>query len=261
MTTPPMSYSTPTGRRYRHPDTHESWPSVTSILSAALAKPALPRWSAKAAAEYATANWDTLTALGVDERVALIKGAPWREAGKAADMGTAVHDAIDAWCTNRDMPEWAPGVEPFMEQFVDFLEARDPQFVENEFTVINREVGYAGTADGLAVIGGKFTLLDVKTGKGVWPEAGLQLAALAHGEKILRPSGREEIPATVDVAAVLHIRPRSWALVPIQHLDGCWNAFCAAAEVAAWVRDIAPGVLGDRLRAPEAPEWTVVKAS
>lgn len=237
------------GRVYTHPLTGEKWPSITTVIGC-LDKPALPRWAAKAAAEYAAESWDSLSALGADERVTLIKGAPWRESDKAANLGTSVHDAVDHWCRNEAMPTWADGVEPFMEQFVAFLEAREPEFVENEFTVINRTVGYAGTGDFLAVINGLLTCVDVKTGKGIYPEVAMQLAALAKAEAILRPDGTEVPLPAAEVLGVLHLRPKSWALVPVLPHDASFTAFCGLLEAWRWRNDVAESVLGARLTVP-----------
>lgn len=259
MSGPVHAQTTGQGRIYKHPDSGESWPSVTTIIGQAVNKPALPRWAAKASAEYAAGNWDVLASLEEDERVTLIKGAPWKLSDKAANLGTAVHDAVDHWLRDEPMPEWAPGVEPFMVQLCEFLEERKPRIIYTETTVINREVGYAGTLDILAEINGRITLIDTKTGKGVYPEAGLQLAALAHAETVLHPNGSEEDVCPPDVAAVLHLRPRSWALVPITDLDACWDGFRYAVGVAEWVRDTAPHVLGPRLKAvKETPKRTPV---
>lgn len=248
MSAPANAASTSKGRLYTHPGTGEKWPSVTTIISGGVPKPALPRWSAKAAAEYAVKTWDTLSTLDADERVALIKGAPWRESESAADLGSAVHEAIDFWCRNEPKPEWLPGVEPFMESFVDFLEKRDPTFTHNEVTVVNRTHGYAGTLDFIATISGLVTLGDVKTGKAVYPEVALQLVALAKAEFILTYDGEELPMPTVDILAALHVRPRSWTLMHVVPREASWRAFLAAREVWAWTHETAPNVFGAKVR-------------
>jgi hypothetical protein len=86
VTGPALARSTAYGRVYEHPVTGEVVPSVTTVIKC-LDKPALPRWSAKAAAEYADRQWKALSELGSEERVALIKGAPWRESGKGRRPG------------------------------------------------------------------------------------------------------------------------------------------------------------------------------
>lgn len=245
MTSPALARKKGNGRVYQHPVTGAEVPSVTTVLNV-VSKPALPYWAAKAAAEYAARSWKTLSELSEVERVALIKGAPWRESEAKADLGTAVHDAVDAWCTDRYMPEWAPGVAPFMEQFVAFLGAREPKFMHNEATVWSHKYGYAGTLDFIAGINSRLTICDVKSGRDVYSEASLQLAALANADCILRPDGTEEPLPPCELAAVLHLRPRSWALIPV-NLDGCFDAFLAALELFCWQRDVAPSCLGARL--------------
>ena len=248
MTAPALARTTANGRVYVHPVTDEQVPSVTTIISGGVPKPALTGWAARTAAEYAVENWATLTALSPEERVTLIKGAHRRRSGTAADLGTAVHDACDHWVRDEPMPQWEDGVEPFMEQFCEFLETRRPEFLMTEVTVWNRTHGYAGTFDWLARIGGKVTLGDHKTGNNVYPEVGLQLSALAHAEFILRPDGTEEPLPQAELLGALHLRPKSWALIHVRNSEECWRAFLAAKAITEWTRKVAPDVLGARLR-------------
>lgn len=247
MTNPKLARSTSTGRVYTHPLTGETVPSVTTVIGV-LNKPALVPWAAKMAAEYADKQWAVLSELSSVERIDLIKRAHSRRSGSAADLGTAVHDAVDAWCTDRPMPSWAEGVAPFMDQFVDFLEQRKPTFLRNEITVWNRTEGYAGTFDWIADINGKTTLGDTKTGSGVYGEVALQLTALARAEFILHPDGTEEPLPAIDLMGVLHLRPKSWALVPVECSDASWDAFRAAITLRRWKLETEPNVLGPRLK-------------
>jgi hypothetical protein len=247
VTAPALAVETAHGRVYKHPITGETAISVTNAIKS-LDKPALVPWAAKMAAEYAVKNWDTLAGLDERERVDLIKGAHRRRADSAADLGTAVHDVIDRWVTGEAMPDWPADVAPFMDQFLDFLVARSPDFLRTEVTVWNRTHGYAGTFDWLAYIGGRLTLGDTKTGSGVYAEVGLQLTALAHGEFIVLPDGTEEPMPDVDVLGALHLRPRSWALIPVTRTSETWRAFLACLELTRWTRQTAPDVLGARLR-------------
>jgi hypothetical protein len=247
VTAPKLATSTPSGRVYTHPVTGEQVPSVTTVIGV-LDKPALVPWAAKMAAEYADKQWALLSELSSMERIELIKGAHKRRSATAADLGTAVHDAVDAWCTGRPMPRWEDGVAEFMDQFVDFLEHRKPRFLMNEVTVWNRTVGYAGTFDWLADINGRVTLGDTKTGKGVYGEVALQLTALARAEFILHPDGREEALPAAELTGVLHLRPRSWALIPVECGDETWEAFKAATCLQRWTVATKPNVLGARLK-------------
>jgi len=246
MTSPKHAMSNGYGRTYLHPVTGERAPSVTTIIGA-LDKPWMGPWVAKVSAAYAADNRLILAEMTKAEVVDLVKGAHKRISSDAADLGTAVHDTTDAWVNDRPMPHWAPGVEPFMEQFVDFLEARQPKFLETETTIWNRTHGYAGTLDSIAYINGHPTLLDTKTGKGVYPEVALQLAALKHGEFILRDDGTEDPMPQVTHAGVLHLRPSSWELIPVVVDDDVWAGFLAARGAWRFKAEVAGKVLGPAL--------------
>lgn len=247
MTAPALAVYTADGRGYRHPITGETAIGVTTAIKS-LNKPSLVGWAAKMAAEYAVKNWDTLAVLDADERIADIKTAHERSRDKAADLGDAVHNAIDAYVASEQMPLWERRIAGHMRQFEEFLAARKPDFIQTEVTAWNRTLGYAGTFDWLAFIGGHLTLGDTKSGKNVYPEVGLQLEALARCEFIIHPDGREEPMPEVDLLGALHIRPRSWSLFPVRRSEETWRAFQAALELTKWQRDTAPGVLGARLR-------------
>jgi hypothetical protein len=103
--------------------------------------------------------------------------------------------------------------------------------------------------DWIATIGGRLTLGDTKTGKGVYPEVALQLVALARAEFIITRDGEELPLPAVDLLGVLHLRPRSWALLPVTPGDASWRAFLAARELTSWLAETAPTVLGPRLKA------------
>ena len=72
---------------------HPSMPSVTSVIGMKN-KPALINWAAKLAAEYSQEHREALNELDPEAAVDAIKGSWRRHRDKAADFGTAVHDAI-----------------------------------------------------------------------------------------------------------------------------------------------------------------------
>lgn len=234
------------GRVYRHPKTGEEAPSITTILGV-LDKPALPRWAAKEAAEYAATHWPALSALPARDRVKLIKAAPWDRSGDAASVGDRVHDAIDlAIKGNTTSAPYDLDIVPFMDAFADFTDTWRPEWVTSEFTVWNRAVGYAGTGDFIARVGGLLVLGDHKTGKGVYPEAALQLHALAHAEAVVRPDGTEDPLPEIDRLAVLHLRPHQWELIEVHRTPETWAAFQYAARLHAWKRTQEHTVFGAR---------------
>lgn len=241
------------GRIYRHPVTGEEAPSITTVISA-LDKPALPRWAAREAAQYAVEQWAVLANLPARERTDLIKAAPWRSSGDAADLGTAVHDAVDRLNTGRSALNGnADATAPFLRQFADFTATWKPEFLHSEFTVWNRTHRYAGTGDFIARIGDRVFLADTKTGKGVWPEVALQLAALAHGECMVTPDGNERPLPDIDALAVLHLRPNGWEFIQVHDDEANWRAFLAARSLTAW-KTRSHAVFGTRVSGSAAPD-------
>lgn len=231
-------------RRYRHPVTKAYVPSVTTVIKGGIPKPALVPWAAKMAAEHACANWLRLSQLPHQDRIEEIKGAYKEYTEKAANLGDIVHSLIDCWSTGRPYPEWPKEAEHFVDSFIGFMAAERPEFIENEVTLWSEKYGYAGSADFIARIRGKVILGDVKTGRRVYPEVGLQLSALAHADFILREDGTQEPLPGIEGLAALHVRPRSWSLIPVNEAEECFNAFLAAKRVMEWERNVAPSVLG-----------------
>lgn len=243
MTSPALAVEQPDGSRlYVHPVTNEKVPSVTTIMKQGIGKPLLTGWAARIAADYAVENWDELSGLSVYERRELIRYAHDREREKASDLGSAVHDTIDSWCSGRPH-ENTKETRPYLNSFISFMMEFRPKFLENEVTVWSRKYQYAGTFDWLAEIDGKMTLGDTKTGKRVYNEAGLQLAALGYADFILREDG-EEIPLPgIDVLSVLHVRPRSWHLYEVRKDRENFKAFLACRELYSWLHETSEHVL------------------
>jgi hypothetical protein len=221
-------------RRYVHPVTSEIVPSVTTVMDVAIAKPKLINWAARQAAQYAVANWSSLSEIAPAYRVREISEAHSRTAQTAADKGDLVHELIDQWNKGEAM-EVPKTVSAQVNQFVDFMMTRKPKFLANEVTVWSRTYGYAGTADWIAEIDGKVVLGDNKTGKRVYSEVGLQLAGLRHADFIITPAGEELDLPPVELVAVLHIRPRSWRYVLVGNDEANWSAFKAAKTIYDWL--------------------------
>jgi len=202
-------------------------------MDAAIAKPQLIGWAAREAARYAVSNWSSLSEIAPAYRVREISEAHARTAQVAADKGELVHEMIDKWNKGEamDVPKTVRGQA---DQFVSFVMDRKPEFTENEVTVWSRAHGYAGTADWIAKIDGQVVLGDSKTGRRVYPETGLQLAALRHADFIIRSDGTEEPMPVVEGVAVLHIRPRGWKYIPVSGDEAHWRAFLAAKVIYDW---------------------------
>ena len=233
--------SGPGGRHYIHPVTGSVVPSVTTILSA-INKPALVGWAGRAVAEYAAANLEALGLLGIDERVALLKGVPYRNRDRAADRGTAAHTYAERRLV------FGAGADPAnrSEENVDLvLAAYDPIPVLSEATVWNEKVGYAGTFDGVwKVSDGQQVLIDWKSGKGVYPESGLQLNAYSRGEEVVSADTIEAMPR-IDAAWIIHVpNEGGWTVTPVRLGDAEWLAFRASRALWNWTNREADLTLG-----------------
>ena len=110
MTSPKIDTVKKGGSRfYLNPlDPNDRVPGVTSVLNM-LPKPFLRYWAAKVVAETAVDNAGTVVQMMLSgERngaIEFLKKSPDRFTGKAADMGTEVHDLIDNKTTRSGVHE------------------------------------------------------------------------------------------------------------------------------------------------------------
>lgn len=245
VTQPVLAQQDSDGNRwYVHPVTGEKVPSVTTIIKNGIPKPKLVGWAAKMAAEHACANWLRLSKMPHDDRITEIRHAHILYKDKKAEIGDIVHKLIECWTTGEPFPEYPKEIERYADNFINFMVAKRPLFVESEVTLFSRCHGYAGSADFIARIGKKLVLGDVKTGFRLYPEVGLQTSALANADFILREDGTEDVLPVIDELVALHVRPRSWKLVVLGEVDACFRGFLAAKQVMEWERDTAGKVLG-----------------
>lgn len=162
---------------------------------------------------------------------------------------------------------------PFLAQILRFEQDWQPRFTASEMTVANPDDGYAGQLDymiggegligqalraaGYDVPAGVDIMGDTKTGgdwivpadggapypkvlgsghvHGVYPEAGLQMAAYRRAKVCwLRDGSRVPMPATAEVGVVLHLRPEGYRLYPTLCGDLQYRYFRHAQMVDEW---------------------------
>jgi hypothetical protein len=239
------------GRVYEHPVTKMVVPSITATKDM-VDKPALKHAAAWGCARFVSENLSMLDDLDDDkQRRRLIHDAPFNEWSAKARIGDLVHEAIDVYIkTGGDIQaatlmnaDWPITAKHMWESFLRFVNEYNPEWIDAEFTVWSNTWGFAGTMDWAAKIRGWFVLGDTKTGESVWPETGLQLAAGANADFILRADGTEVPLPRFDRCAVLHVRPRSASLVPMEKIPECWEAFKAARVLKQWHDFHAPSVV------------------
>ena len=249
--------TSPAGQRFYTWRNDNYW-SVTTIISGGLPKQALIYWAANQVAEYVCDNPDKVAMLlrpsadtddarqaARDEAYDFLKRTPWRARDKAADLGTAIHEATEAYVLGKPMPPWTPLVKPRMVQFERFLIDYGPEYQEGmvEAPVFNRTERYAGTLDAIALIGGRRLVLDEKSGKGVYPDVGLQLAAYRWAEFVGAPDGSENPMPETDGAAVLHLKDDGYDLIEVRADEQVFKSFLYVREVYRFKTDIEKTVL------------------
>jgi len=210
-----------------------NYPSVTSVLGAAVAKPALIPWAAKVSAQ-ATADAMMCGAL-MD--VAIHAGCKAPNAGRDAGgaRGTDVHRTLHHLALGLPLPTVGPAAQPYVEALLVWWGDNEPEPILAEATVLNRTCGYAGTMDAIWAVHGRIICVDAKTSAYRGPEEALQLAAYRHAEVVCLPDGSEEPMPDVDACAVLAIAPDGCELVDVDAGAEAWASFRAALILATWL--------------------------
>lgn len=166
--------------------------SVTKVLDV-LDKPPLRYWYGQMVYYAMIKN----PSLGEKEALA----APYQVSDVAKNRGTTVHSIVEAWKTTEGHIDTIPeAFRGYAQAFYDWTIENHITLKEHERTVISKKHGYAGTLDLLVGVNGsgKTWLIDIKTGKDIYPEAFLQLSAY---KQALSEEGIE-----VDEIAVLLLR-------------------------------------------------------
>lgn len=157
-------------------------PSVTSVLGV-LAKPGLDVWKLKKVAEAALAN-PKQESESAEYWIARVVEASKGETEAAADLGSAIHDALDNALAGLPYPA---DLTAYVDPVMAWVTSTGIHVTHKEIVLVNPAEGYAGRVDVLFSFGkAGIGVLDYKTrkteaGKAVTPYdgQGMQLAAYA----------------------------------------------------------------------------------
>lgn len=185
-------------------------PGVTTVTGV-LNKPGLVYWAANTTAEYAVENWDHLSALPPIPRFQEMQRARELSMKKAADQGKRVH-ALAERLAHGETVEPPPEIERQVTAAAEFLDRWEFETIATEAPVCNLEYRYGGTLD-LLVTSDRFgtSLMDWKTGKGVYDDFSLQQAAYRYADLMLR-----EVP---QVGPRGGRKPSLWVEEPLPSID------------------------------------------
>lgn len=97
---------------------------------------------------------------------------------QSAIEGTLIHTTIEEILTGKK-PIIDPQIKPAIDAFLKFWEEKnaqvDAEWIERR--VVNLDERYAGTIDALALIDGKFGVLDIKASQAIYRDYNLQTSA------------------------------------------------------------------------------------
>lgn len=230
-------------------------PGVTTIIDQGVPKPALVGWGIKSVAEFALDHWTELGQLTPSVRLAELKGSPYAIKDEAANRGTEVHALAEQLLKGEEVSV-PPVLAGHVKAYVAFLNDWEPEVILAESSVVNFAVGYAGTLDKIVRIPGGCPvcsgddcvwLADTKTGKGVYGDVALQLAAYRYAESYVGTAGGLLPMPDVDHCGVVHVREDGYRFLPVRADRDVFQEFRHAARVARWSSELSKTVVGGPL--------------
>ena len=253
------------------PQRFQSVTSVTDVLPKYLSD-----WAANLATEAAFNEIDEYKGLPTkQDRMDYCRTAHKRKRDAAADLGSEIHQAIEAYNLGKPMPPWPLPVKARMTHFEQFTKDYGLEVEAAETRVYSRTHGYAGTLDilgRLTAIDNRLAVIDTKSGKGIYADSFCpQLAAYANADFLVadpfhpgsqqvtpeRGKGKryytwtgpaeDEIPMPkVEAGYILHLRDDGYDVYEITDLAKSFDAFLSFFPVDRWLNGGKNGVLKKR---------------
>lgn len=225
----------------------EKFPSVTTVISKGLPKPALIKWAGNLVAKNAIEDAEIWMGMSGEDAFAYLSSMPETRRTSSANLGSTIHAAADAFSNGREYKAISPQAQAYVDGFKKFTDDWKPKFLITETPVFSRQHRYAGTLDSVVRIGRTNWIFDIKTGSRVYPEVALQLAAYAHAEFIGIDGTREEPLPEIRKGAVLHLTPNGYHLIPVRIDLEVFEAFLSVKDVHDWSAALSKVVLRPEL--------------
>ena len=212
-------------------------PGVTTVLGAAIPKPALLPWALNQMGDnlkeilsnreikpWESGELDTL----IKESKNIYK----KKSSEAADIGSRVHKTINDIIHGNSVAI-TPDIEPAVSAFTSWDAIKTLKIELGDTKIGSRVFGYGGSLDMVAFDGNEAIIWDFKTNKkrkdrdhGIYPETAYQLAAycVAFRETF-------GIPVKSAYALWLNKEKPEFKAVKISNLDACFEGFLAALKL------------------------------
>jgi len=243
-------------------------PGITTVTGI-LDKPGLLQYQADEVAIKAVNNIDGLLNRSIEEGFNFLRWAGKMKTKYLAAVGSNIHAYAAADLAGRPLPPIEyPETEQMVTVWNEFKWEHSFKPLALEATVVNRELGTAGTGDCWAIVDDVPTLLDLKSGKHTYPDHKAQLAALGSCDEmcVLDPDGdfeyvrsvpdgwngatrevrgetravtrwRIETPPDISAYALVHIRPSGYDENDEPHDPFVKLHYLSEAEIeAGWMR-------------------------
>ena len=243
---------TPITRSADHRYTYEgvTYPGVTSILGVLDKSGPLMSWAARQTAEAAVALADDfgdnrtdslrrmIDTVGREGTIkALTSRSSWQR-DEAAALGTEVHRLADMVVNSKPTPAMTDTVRKRVLAYVDWWTSSGWVLRLSEAMVIlpDEACGFGGTFDLLARDrDGRTILADIKTGKAVYHEAVLQMAAYGMA-KLVQPAEQDKVypMPSPDRYVILHVTADGVREVEVAIGTPERMAFLACRELHTW---------------------------
>ena len=240
-----MTLLTPAiGRSADHRYTFQgvTYPSVTTILNILDKSGPLMAWSAKETAKAAVRLLEDGTlprlvaTVGAEGAIKALTAKSTWERDEAARIGTQIHQWADDHVNGRPVAYTDGVIAKRVELYAGWWSSSGWKLRISEAAVVSPNGGYGGTFDLLAYdADGKTVLADIKTGKGVYAETALQLAAYGMAEYVSPLGSAQVYPMPEpDRYVVVHVTEAGVREIEMAVGDAERAAFYAAAALSAW---------------------------
>lgn len=200
-----VSKRTKAHQLYRKTCDNSLVPGVTTIIGV-LAKPALVPWANKLGLEGID------VAKYVDDKAEI---GTYGHALVMADLGAPPPDTSEYSASQISQAENA------LLSWYAWKKGKAIKPVLIEESIVDDELGFGGTVDLVAEIDGQLELIDLKTGKGIWPEHSIQLAAYRH-----LVVGLGHKPVRCRILNIPRTEDEAFDEAVVSDLEVNWQIFC-----------------------------------
>ena len=223
-----------------------TYPGVTDILKVIDKSGPLMAWAARQTAEAAAdliesaATEPIMMATGRDGFIKAVSARANWQRDEAAHLGTAVHGLADQLVNGQTLDTATPLAHEYAKRYADWWQASGWRLRLSEALVVHPDVGYGGTFDLLCYdADGRTVLADIKTGRGVYREAILQLTAYGMAP-LVSPMGSDRVyPMPIpDRYVVIHVTADKVREVEIAVGQAERMAFLDCVDLHRWLDSV-----------------------